>query len=124
MKDAILIVENLDLHSLLMILQKEYDFYYDEAYSLYHKRSSSDDTRFISFLKGKHDISLSYEGEDREHVYSVLSNPVFFYVEFIDFSFFKEIMLFISKDAKIIVDNDHGHFFEKEQLSELEEWIW
>lgn len=124
MKDAILIVENLDLQSLLTILQKEYDFYYDGEYSLYHKRSFSEDTRFISFLKGKHDIALSYEGEDKEYVYSILSNPIFFYVEFIDFSFFKEIMLFISKYAKIIVDNDHGHFFENEQLSELEEWIW
>lgn len=124
MKDAILIIENLDLQSLLTMLQKEYNFYYDEKESLYYDYEKNEEHKFLSFLNGEDDISRFYEGATREYIYKTLNNPSFFYVEFKDFSFFKEIILFISNYTKIIVDNDRGHLFEKEELSELEEWIW
>lgn len=124
MKDAILITENLDRDSLLIVLNKNYNFYFDKKNSLYYDDIKYEESKFISFLNGEDDISRFYEGEMREYVYKTLNNPSFFYVEFKSFSFFKEIMLFISNYAKIIVDNDRGHLFEKEEFSKLEEWIW
>lgn len=120
MQYALLIIENQDIDTVLTLLNQSYVFEKELHHSLYHKDTTLDKSQFLSFLFGN--IGADYEPEDRKYIDSKLENPEFFYIEFTSFVFFKEVMLFLGKHAKIMIDNDHGHIFEQEEFSALKEW--
>lgn len=120
MQYALLIIENQDIDSVLTLLSKSYPFEKEAHHCLYHQDTRPDKGRFLSFLAGN--IGADYEPGDRKYIDSKLEHPEFFYMEFTSFAFFKEVMLFLGKYAKLMIDNDHGRIFEQEAFASLTEW--
>ena len=120
MHEAILIIDEINMPlngGLLEFLAKDFGFLYQGENFV----SYQDNDCFISFLEGAylHDF---YNESEIDEIIAYIQTPKFYFVEFNNFTKLQNIIYNIGKKHLIMVDDDKGNIFSKEQFLSLPHW--
>ena len=69
-----------------------------------------------------------YNRDEQTAILTIISNPIFYSVDFSDLAFLKEVLCKIAARPDLIIDNDHGNILRGtdfvRRLQENPDWDW